>query len=428
MLRIRGGKPLSGTIETPGSKNCSLALLSAIILGDGVSALHNAPDIKDVHHKLHLLERLGANYNWREGSLFVDCSNIICPSEEKNFDRRTRTFFYLLGPLVARTGRALIPTPGGCEIGIRPVDFHLKGLASLGIKVELNNGHYYAHADKLRGAEIYLDFPSAGATQHIMSTACLAEGITVIHNAALEPEVVVLAEYLNLMGARIEGAGTGTITITGVQGLTACEYRVPADRLQASTYLLAGAMTQGDVTVNGILPEHLTALTNKLRESGVDVTEGHDWIRATTNERPKPIKVKTMPHPGFPTDLQQPMAASLITATGTSIVEETIYESRTGHITQLNRMGAKIHLEGRSSIIEGVDELKGASVQASDIRGGAALCLAGLIAQGETTITNVHLVDRGYENIEGYLSQLGASIERVPAESESGSKKESIKI
>ena len=413
VLRIKGNKELNGKVAISGSKNAGLALLSAVILGDGNFIFENVPQIKDIKHKLGLLELLGAKYAWNGSSLDVDCTEIISDDEEKANIPQTRTSFNLLGPLVARTGKAVIPTPGGCNIGARPVDFHLKGLAALGIDIELKNGHYHAFTDRLKGAEIYLDFPSTGATQHLMSTACLAEGTTIIHNAALEPEIITLSEFLNKRGARVEGAGTSTITITGVTSLDGCTYRVLPDRLQASTFLIAGAITRGDVTVEGILPEHLTAITNKLKETEAKISEGPDWVRIQAPEKLKGIKVKTMPYPGFPTDIQQPTAALLATAKGTSIVEETIYEGRIGHIAELNRMGAKITLEGRASVIEGSKNINGATVEASDLRAGAALCLAGLAATGETIVKNVHLIDRGYEDFEYHLNSLGADIERI---------------
>jgi UDP-N-acetylglucosamine 1-carboxyvinyltransferase len=279
--------------------------------------------------------------------------------------------------------------------------------------VELDGGVYRAETRGLRGAEIYLDFPSAGATQHLMSAAVLAEGVTTIQNAAVEPEVTALASFLNRMGARIEGAGTNTISIIGVESLGACDFRVPADRLQAGTYLLAAAMTSGDITVKGIVPEHQTALVNKLRESGVEVEEGPDWLRVDHSGRMRGIRIKTMPYPGFPTDMQQPMAAALALAEGMSVVDETIYESRTGHIPELNRMGARIRVEGRSAVISGVESLKGSTVEATDLRAGAALVLAGLAAEGETLVRNIHFIDRGYEGFEKTLSSLGGRIERV---------------
>lgn len=413
VLRIRGGVPLRGEIDVPGSKNTALAIMSAVLLADGTTVLHNVPRVSDTRIKANLLEKFGAKVTWREGSLFIECGGIFSGEADEETVRSIRTSFYLLGPLLARTGKATLPAPGGCKIGARPVDFHLKGLALLGAEIELIGGAYIAKADRLTGAEIYLDFPSAGATQHLMTTATLAKGMTIIQNAAIEPEVTTLAEFLNRMGARIEGAGTATITIQGVESLRPCEFRIPSDRLQAGTYLLAGAMTKGDITVRGVLPEHQSPLINKLREMHAEAEEGPDWVRVAADRRLKAIKVKTMPYPGFPTDMQQPMAALLTVAEGHSVVEETIYESRIGHVQELNRMGAKLTVQGRAVLINGVSRLRGAVVEASDLRAGAALCLAGLAAEGESIVKNVHFIDRGYEDIERLLTSLGASIERV---------------
>ena len=413
-LVIRGGQRLVGEVDVAGSKNTALAILSAVVLAEGVTTLHNVPDVSDTRIKARLLEKFGAKVEWNGNSLTIDSTNLFAGEADEETVRAIRTSFYLLGPLVARLGLVTLPAPGGCNIGARPVDFHLKGLKMLGAEVVLEGGIYTAKTEGLRGAEIYLDFPSAGATQHLMATATLASGITVIDNAALEPEVTTLAEFLNHMGARVEGAGTSRITIHGRKSLEGCEFRVPADRLQAGTYLLAGAITRGDVTVRGILPETQSAVISKLKDAGAEVTEGPDWIRVAVNKRLKAIKIKTMPYPGFPTDMQQPMAALLTLASGTSVVEETIYESRIGHIPELNRMGAKITVVGdRSAIIEGVSGLNGAVVVASDLRAGAALVLAGLAAEGETVVKNVHFIDRGYERLEEILTALGASIERV---------------
>jgi UDP-N-acetylglucosamine 1-carboxyvinyltransferase len=415
VLRVNGGKALSGHVEVPGSKNAALAILSAVLLAKGQVVLHNVPDVSDIRIKLELLRRFGAKTEFSEGLLYVDCTDLHHAEVEEEIVRPIRTSFYILGSLLARLGSTTLPAPGGCKIGARPVDFHIKGLQLLGATIDLDGGIYYAEAPTLKGAEIYLDYPSAGATQHLMATACLAKGHTVIQNAAIEPEIITLAEFLIAMGARIEGAGTSTITIAGVKELHGCEFRIPADRLQAGTYLLAAAMTKGDITVHGVMPEHQTALLNKLREAGMDCEEGHDWVRVHTTQRPVGIKVKTMPYPGFPTDIQQPMAALLTIAEGSSTIEETIYESRIGHVSELNRMGAKMAVHGgRSVSIEGVSELSGAVVEASDLRAGAALVLAGLAAEGETIIKNIHFIDRGYENLESILTSLGGSVERVP--------------
>ena len=416
VLKITGGAPLRGTVEISGSKNAALAILSAVPMVSGKITLQNVPDISDIAIKAELLRGFGAVIE-REGNVMtIDTTGLTHWVPDEAMVRKIRTGFYLLGPLLAKMGSAKLPMPGGCKIGARPVDFHLKGLAALGAKVDLIGGFYVAEAAGMKGAEVYLDAPSAGATQHLMATATLVEGCTTIQNASMEPEVVTLAEFLNAMGARIEGYGTSTITIMGVKELTGCQFRVPADRLQAGTYLLAGAITGGDVTVNNLLPENQTALINKLKEAGIHAEEGSDWVRVWADERPKGIRVKTMPYPGFPTDMQQPMAALLALGIGSSVVDETIYESRTGHVQELNRMGAKMRIEGSSTIIEGVDQLYGAVVEASDLRAGAALCLAGLAADGVTHIKNVHFIDRGYERLEENLTSLGGSIERVSEE------------
>lgn len=413
VLKIFGGKPLHGSVTIPGSKNAALAVLSSVMLATGDTVLTNVPNVSDIRIKLQLLEQFGVHAYWQGDNLRINADSLVMTDVGEELVRPIRTSFYILGPLLARLGEARIPAPGGCKIGARPVDFHLKGLALMGAMVDLEAGCYVARTDGLKGAEIYLDFPSAGATQHLMATATLAYGVTVIQNAAAEPEVIALAEFLNRMGSRIEGAGTSTITITGVSQLRGAEYRVPEDRLQAATYLLGAAITRGDVIVSGLMPEHQTALINKLREAGAECTEGYDWVRVVAPRRLNGIRVKTMPYPGFPTDIQQPMAAVLALARGTSVVEETIYESRTGHVPELNRLGARMHLEGRSTIIEGVNGLMGSAVEASDLRAGAALCLAGLVAEGETIVRNVHFIDRGYEDLELRLQALGARIERV---------------
>lgn len=396
-----------------GSKNAALAILSGVVLAHEPVTLKNVPKVIDIDIKLDLLRDVGAGVE-REGNVvWIDPSRIWkgTPSPEKV--RAIRTSFYLVGPLLARLGRASLPQPGGCRIGARPVDFHIKGLAALGAQIELTGGVYEATTCGLTGAEIYLDFPSAGATQHLMAAACTARGQTVIKNAAMEPEVVALAEFLNQLGAKIEGAGSSTIVITGVPGLTGGEYTVFADRLQAGTYLIAGAATNGDVTVTGVVPEHQAPVISKLKESGAHVSLGGDWVRVRGTRYLQAISVKTMPYPGFPTDIQQPMCALLTTAHGVSVVEETIYESRIGHIAELNRMGAKIRLEGRTSVITGVDHLHGTVVESTDLRAGAALAIAGLMAQGETIIKNVHHIDRGYENFDENLRSLGADVQRL---------------
>jgi UDP-N-acetylglucosamine 1-carboxyvinyltransferase len=413
VLRIRGGKALRGTVAVSGSKNAALAILSGALLAHEPITLKNVPKVIDIEIKLDLLRDVGAEVEQEGNTVWIDPSRIRngTPSPEKV--RAIRTSFYLMGPLLARLGRASLPQPGGCRIGARPVDFHVKGLSLLGAQIELTGGIYEATTQGLKGAEIYLDFPSAGATQHLMAAACTAEGQTVIKNAAMEPEVVAMADFLNLLGAKIEGAGSSTIVITGVPGLKGGVYTVFADRLQAGTYLIAGAATNGDVTVTAIVPEHQAPVINKLKEAGAHVDLGEDWVRVRGTRYLQAISVKTMPYPGFPTDIQQPMCALLATAHGVSTVEETIYESRIGHIAELNRMGAKIRLEGRTSVITGVDHLHGTVVEATDLRAGAALAIAGLMAQGETIVKNLHHIDRGYENFDEILRSLGGDVERL---------------
>jgi UDP-N-acetylglucosamine 1-carboxyvinyltransferase len=422
-LVITGGRKLLGEVDVAGSKNSALALMSAVVLAEGTTVLHNVPDVSDTRTKAKLLEVFGAKIDWRGSSVSFDCSDIRNGDADEEMVRSIRTSFYLLGPLVARLGRVTLPAPGGCNIGARPVDLHIKGLSLLGANIDLSGGVYNLSADSLLGAEIYLDFPSAGATQHLMTAAALAKGSTVIQNAAMEPEVTALADFLNRMGARVEGAGTSTVTIQGVSHLRPVPFRVAPDRLQAGTYMIAGAITGGDVVVRGILPEHQIAVVNKLREAGAEVSEGPDWIRVEAPDRLHATRIKTMPYPGFPTDIQQPMSALLTLAEGTSVVEETIYESRIGHVQELNRLGASIIQESRSSIITGVSQLRGTSVIASDLRAGAALVLAGLAAEGETIVRNVHFIDRGYERLEETLRSLGGKIERVSEAKLRGSKR-----
>lgn len=412
-LILSGGRPLVGTVEIGGSKNAGLAILSAVVMCAGETVLHNVPRVSDTETKIQLLRAFGAKVEWRGETLRIDCTDLLKTTPDEDVVRSIRTSFFMLGPLLARLGHIDMAAPGGCQIGARPVDFHLKGLTTLGAEIRYEGGVYHAKADRLVGGEIYFDVPSAGATQHLMTTAVYAEGSTTIENAAQEPEVVALAGFLNRMGARVQGAGTGTITIEGVTSLTPCEYTVPADRMQAGTYMMAGAITRGDVTVSGVLPKDLTPVTNKLREAGAEVTESHDTVRVQASHGVRAVRVKTMPHPGFPTDMQQPMAALLTLAEGTSVIEETLYEGRFGHVRELARMGADIQSQGTVTLIQGVPKLQGATVEATDLRAGAALILAGLAAEGETTVRNMKFVDRGYQGLETNLTRLGGRVQRL---------------
>ena len=413
---IIGGTPLEGAVSVSGSKNAALALMAGALLIEGEVILHNMPRIEDVFTMLALLEGLGVQTHW-EGAhtLYLDTRYIRHAEPSPQLVNRMRASFYVFGPLLARLGYAKMPHPGGCQIGSRPVNFHLNGLRALGATITENGSHTYtAHAIGLTGARIYLDVPSAGATQHLMTAAVYASGVTVIENAAMEPEVVNLANFLNAAGAQIGGAGTSTLYIHGVSELQRqVEHAVIPDRLEAGTFALAAAITRGEVTLERVIPEHLHALLAKLREAGVQIHETEDTVTVRATERPKPLDIRTMPYPGFPTDLQQPMCALLTLADGASKVLETIYENRTQHVPELQKMGADIVAEGRTILIRGVERLKGARVRATDLRGGAALVLAGLAAHGETTLEEIAHIDRGYEQLEGKLQSLGARIKRV---------------
>ncbi len=413
--KIVGGTPLTDAVTISGSKNAALALMAGALLIEGEILLHNTPRIEDVFTMIALLEGLGVRTSWHGNTLYLDTRTLHHAEPNPQLVNRMRASFYIFGPLLARLGYAKMPHPGGCQIGSRPVNFHINGLRALGATIYENGSHFYtAQTLGLTGARIYLDVPSAGATQQIMTAAVYASGLTVIENAAMEPEVVNLANFLNAAGARIEGAGTSTLYIQGPAMLCKqIEFSVIPDRLEAGTFALAAAITRGKVTIEKVMPEHLHALLAKLREAGVQVRESETSIEIQATDRPKALDIRTMPYPGFPTDLQQPMCAFLTLADGASKVLETIYESRTQHVPELQKMGADIVAEGRTILIRGVEKLKGARVRATDLRGGAALVIAALAAQGETTVEEIEHIDRGYEQLEQKLRSLGAQIERV---------------
>lgn len=414
--KIVGGTPLSGTVTISGSKNAALALMAGALLIEGEVLLHNTPRIEDVFTMAALLEGLGVRTAWQGNTLYLDTRTLHHAEPDAQLVNRMRASFYIFGPLLARLGYAKMPHPGGCQIGSRPVNFHINGLRALGATITQNGNAYTAQTLGLTGARIYLDMPSAGATQQIMTTAVYASGLTIIENAAMEPEVVNLANFLNAAGARIEGAGTSTIYIQGVDQLASqVEFSVIPDRLEAGTFALAAAITRGAITIEKVMPEHLHALLAKLREAGVQVEEREDSVSVRAADRPKPLDIRTMPYPGFPTDLQQPMCALLTLADGASRVLETIYENRIQHVPELQKMGADIVAEGRTILIRGVEKLKGTRVRAADLRGGAALVVAALAAHGETQVEEIQHVDRGYERLEHKLQQLGAQVERVSA-------------
>ncbi|MGC8666782.1 MAG: UDP-N-acetylglucosamine 1-carboxyvinyltransferase [Chthonomonadales bacterium] len=414
---VRGGVPLKGHVRAGGSKNATLAIMAAAALADGKITLGNVPRIGDTQTMVELLNKLGAATRFvDEHTVTIDAGGIYSLEAPYDLVRKMRASFSVLGPLLARFGFARVPVPGGCDIGTRPVNFHIEGLKRLGAQIHVEHGVYTAEARKLTGANIYLDFPSAGATQHLMTAACLAEGVTIIENCAAEPEVVDLANFLNRLGAQVSGAGTTTITVHGVDRLSGGSYSVISDRMEAGTYAIAAAITQGDIVIENACEDTMRPVVNKLAEAGVHVVEVSGGLRVWNEGRPRAVNIKTAPHPGFPTDMQQPFAALLAVANGTSVITENVYESRFRYVNELVRMGADISVEGRTAVIHGVECLTGAEVSATDLRAGAALVCAGLAAEGETEIAEIHHIDRGYEDLVGKLRSLGADISRKAEE------------
>lgn len=416
---IKGGKPLKGTVSVGGAKNAAVAILPATILAEGKCIIENLPKIDDVLILLKILESLGARVLMnKDGSVEIDTKGIHKNSVRLNLARRLRASYYLVGALLGRFNQAEIFLPGGCAIGERPIDLHIKGMRALGAEAGTEYGMLKARAEKLQGKDVYLDMASVGATINIMLAAVKAEGTTTIVNAAKEPHVVDVANFLNCMGARIKGAGTDIIKIVGVRELHGCTYSVIPDQIEAGTLMIAAAATRGDVTVQNIIPTHMDALSAKLVEMGVHVEEGDDFIRVRSTKRPNHVSIKTLPYPGFPTDLQQPATVLLSTAKGTSVIVESIFESRFKHINEIRRMGANVTIDDRVAVVEGVEKLTGAQVRASDLRAGAALIIAGLMADGVTEIYNIKYIDRGYDHIEDKLIHLGADIKRASVEKE----------
>lgn len=411
-LTIRGGHPLKGTIRVGGRKNATLPLIAATMLTDGISRLENVPQIHDVAVYRDLLVSLGARVDWDSvhGKFVVHTGGVRPGEPPYNLATAIRASYYLLGVMLARYGEASVPLPGGDKIGQRPVDQHFKGLSALGAEVWMDRGIMRARAKRLKGATVYLDVVSVGATIQVMLAASLAEGTTVIQNCAREPHVVDVANFINACGGRISGAGTDTIRIQGVQRLVGTTHSVIPDDIEAGTWMMAAAMTQGDVTLENVIPTHITPIIAKLRETGAEIWESGETVRVVGKSRPKPITLKTLPYPGFPTDAQSQMTALLTLASGSSYVTETLYNDRFRFVPDLVRMGARVRVEGRTAIVEGVDRLYGRPVEATDIRAGAALVLAGLAAEGETTIFGMEHVERGYEKIGKKLEALGADI------------------
>lgn len=414
-LVINGSKRLTGEIEVHGSKNSVLPILAACVLSQGENIIHNCPILSDVDAALKILVELGCKVKREEHTVCVDSSGVNGFEISDSLMREMRSSVIFLGAILGRTGKAVLSTPGGCEIGLRPIDMHISAMEQLGAEVFEEHGRlHFECKNGLHGARVILPFPSVGATENIMIASCVAKGTTVITNAAREPEISDLADFLNGCGAKIHGAGDSTIVIDGVEKLTATTHTVIPDRIAASTYLLAGAITHGRVCIKEIIPAHLGALIPVLKQSGCDISVSNRWICISSPPRLSRVKtVRTMPYPGFPTDVQAPLTAMLSVADGTSVVVENIFECRYKHVSELIRLGAKINVEGRTAVIEGVPYLTGASVVSPDLRGGFALVIAGLAAKGETVISGVEHIDRGYENPEKLLSVLGADVKRI---------------
>ena len=416
-LVIHGGNPLRGHVKIGGAKNAVLPIIAAALLGSrGVSVLDDVPALEDVYTISSVLRSLGvkADYDAREHRLTIDATKIATVAAPYELVRKMRASFLIMGPLLAREGRAEISLPGGCAIGTRPIDLHLKGFEALGAQIDITQGAIHASAPHgLKGARIYFDFPSVGATENVMMAASCAEGQTILENPALEPEIVDLANYLNVMGAHVRGAGTNRIKIDGVPGLMAADYTIIPDRIEAGTYMVAAAMTGGDVFIENAISEHLKPVVAKLQEAGAEIEEDIAGIRVRANGRMKAIDLKTMPYPGFPTDMQAQFMALLAVAEGTSVVTETVFENRFMHVEELQRMGAQIRVDGRTATVEGGRTLTGAAVRATDLRAGAAMVLAGLVADGETRVGYIHHIDRGYDDLVAKLVALGADIRRT---------------
>ncbi|EJO22735.1 UDP-N-acetylglucosamine 1-carboxyvinyltransferase [Selenomonas sp. FOBRC6] len=416
-LVIHGGNALRGRVKIGGAKNAVLPIIAAALLGSrGVSVLDDVPALEDVYTISSVLRSLGvkADYSAAEHRLTIDASRIETLAAPYELVRKMRASFLIMGPLLAREGRAEISLPGGCAIGTRPIDLHLKGFEALGAQIEITQGAIHASAPNgLKGARIYFDFPSVGATENVMMAASCAEGQTILENPALEPEIVDLANYLNVMGAHIRGAGTNQIKIDGVPGLMAADYTIIPDRIEAGTYMVAAAMTGGDVFIENAISEHLKPVVAKLKEAGAQIEEDIAGIRVRADGKMKAIDLKTLPYPGFPTDMQAQFMAMLAVAEGTSVVTETVFENRFMHVEELQRMGAAIRVDGRTATVEGGRPLTGAAVRATDLRAGAAMVLAGLVADGETRVGYIHHIDRGYDDLVAKLVALGADIRRT---------------
>ncbi len=413
-LLITGGTPLKGEVFINGAKNAAVAILPAALLMDGICTINNLPNVSDVKQFCDILELLGVKITWNnEHEIVLDTRNIIRTSE-LDITTKFRASYYLLGALLGRCGKAQVGLPGGCKLGARPIDLHIKGFEALGAEVEIAQGNITASAKELVGTSIYLDFASVGATINIMLAATLAKGTTIIDNAAKEPHIVDVANFLNTLGADIRGAGTDVIKINGVESLNHTgTYSIVPDQIEAGTFMLAAVASKGDLIIKNCITKHLESVIAKIIEVGGQVDSNGDKLRVWCDKRPSKANIKTLPYPGFPTDLQAQMGVILALANGTSIINESIFESRFQYTEELNKMGAKITSQGKSAVFEGVERLFGSRVYASDLRAGAALILAGIVAEGTTEVFNLEYIDRGYENIEEKFRSVGAKIERI---------------
>lgn len=409
-LIIQGGKKLEGEVQISGSKNAALPIIAGTVLIKGKTTLYNVPNIQDVQTMFEIIKDIGGKVTKKNNKIIIDTSKIHTYEISENLMRKMRSSVILAGAIIGKYKKANFSYPGGCEIGSRPIDLHLKGFEKLGINIKEEYGEIICEADRIMGTQIHLDFPSVGATENIILASCLAEGVTVLTNAAKEPEIEDLVKFLNKAGAKIKGAGTDRIEIIGVKKLTEVSYNIMPDRIEAGTYLVAGAITGGNIKVTNLNSNHIEPILNKLDEAGCVLKIEKNAVEIKAPKRIKAVDIKTMPYPGFPTDMQSIFGALLTTAKGTSIITENIFESRYKYVQELNRMGAKINVEGRTAIIKGTKRIQGASVIASDLRGGAALVLEALVAKGVTQVDNVHYILRGYENIVDKLKNLGAKI------------------
>lgn len=413
-IEVKAGPPLKGTVTISGAKNAVLPIIAASLLSSGRCVLDNAPMLDDVDIMCEVLVSLGADLKrTKRGRVEIDSKQIDNYEAPYELIRRMRASFLVMGPVLARMGKARISLPGGCAIGTRPIDLHLKGFRAMGAEITLGYGYVEAKADRLRGERIYLDFPSVGATENIMMAAALAEGTTIIENAAEEPEIVDLANFINKMGGNVKGTGTDTIRIEGIKELGNATHRAIPDRVEAGTFMIAGAITGGDIIVDNVVLCHLVPIIAKLKEAGVVVEELGSAVRVKSTGRVEAVDIKTLPYPGFPTDMQAQMMALMCVAKGTSVITETVFDNRYMHVTELRRMGADIKIDGRSAVIRGLPKLTGARVKATDLRAGAALILAGLVARGRTEVYGIHHLDRGYENLDEKFQSLGAKVQRV---------------